>query len=249
MRAKPFFKKRELDRLNSSGIPQHIAIIPDGNRRWAKFNLLQATMGHQKGADRVIDVVLAAKEMGIKAITFYTFSTENWSRSKTEIDFLMNILETLLKNEMQNMVDNDIRLETIGEPSRLPEKVKSALEKTKSATKNGKGIDFILALNYGGKDEIRRAIQKIVQDAIKGQCKPEMINEELISSYLDTAVWPDPDLIIRTGGEMRASNFLLWQGCYSEWVMPNLFWPEFTPQHLLEALIEYQKRERRMGAL
>ena len=242
-----FFTDEQLKKLNKSRVPRHIAIIPDGNRRFAKQQNHPLAQGHKAGADILIDVIKAAKSLGVKAVTFYLFSTENWNRSEEEINLLMWILKEFLSEQCEEMVKEDICLHTIGEISRLPTEVLMALEKTKKQTVNCKTIDMILALNYGGRNEITRVVQKIIELSQKKNLQKQDITEAMIADNLDTAPFGDPDLLIRTSGEMRISNFLLWQLSYTELYVTDVLWPNFTPNHLLEAVIDYQKRERRLG--
>lgn len=227
--------------------PKHIAIIPDGNRRWAKERGLSVAEGHRKGSDVVMDVVEAASELGVKAVTFYTFSTENWKRSTLEVEALMLLLEEYLERETERMLARGVRLKTIGDLTPFSLRLKRCIEESKKNTAHGEAIDFILALNYGGRDELKRAFQKGLRDALEKGLKPEEVGEEAIGCYLDTAEWPDPELLIRTSGEMRVSNFLLWQLSYAEMVMTDTLWPDFTPRHLLDALLTLQSRQRRLG--
>lgn len=241
------YSQEEIALLDPKGVPAHVAIIPDGNRRWAKQFLLHPTEGHPKGADVATNVVVAAQELGVKSITIYTFSTENWQRTEFEVSTLLYLLNERLLRELPNLKEKGIVFRTIGDLSPFPEPLLETIEKVKEETRGGKGIDFIMALNYGGRDELRRALSNIVKDVALGKLSSEEVSENLIGSYLDTAPFGDPDLIIRTSGEMRTSNFLLWQNSYSEWVLVDKFWPAFTPKDLLEALLVFQKRDRRMG--
>jgi undecaprenyl diphosphate synthase len=230
----------EIDPLK---VPKHIAIVMDGNRRWAKARGLPSIAGHWKGAEIVSEIVRTAAQLGVKILTAFAFSTENWTRSEEEIDALMNILEQFLLKNQAGMVRDGVRLETIGDLSRLPSKVINALNQVKEATKAGAKITFVLALNYGARDEIRRAVIKIVSEKIL----PEEITEKMIAEHLDTAHFPDPDLLIRTSGEMRLSNFLLWQVSYTELFSTEVLWPDFSPKDLFEAVIDFQRRNRRLG--
>lgn len=245
--SKTIFSLEETAHLDPAGIPNHIAIIPDGNRRWAKRKNSSTEAGHQKGADTIMDVVKASKELGVKVITFYLFSTENWKRSKEEFTFLMWLLRSFLINQKQAMIDNGIRMQTIGDLARLPANTLQTVQSTKEATEHCDKIDMVLALNYGGRDDIRRAVKKLVNEAANGLVQEEDVTESLISRYLDTAPWNDPDLLIRTSGELRVSNFLLWQISYSEIYVADVLWPDFTARHLLEAIVNFQKRQRRHG--
>jgi undecaprenyl diphosphate synthase len=224
-------------------ILNHIAIIMDGNRRWAKEQGLSPIMGHWKGAEVLMEIVKAASELGVKTLTVYAFSTENWSRPEDEIDGLMDIIEVYLSRKKDHMVREGVRLETIGDVSKLPKPVTDALNETKKATAQGDKINLVLALNYGGRNEIKRAISKIIDDKIESSA----VTENLISEYLDTHPWGDPELVIRTSGELRVSNFLLWQISYSEIYVSDVLWPDFTPQHLGEAALEFHRRGRRLG--
>lgn len=228
-------------------VPNHIAFIPDGNRRWAKKNLFEAIRGHEKGADILMDVVKAGKDAGVKVMTFYLFSTENWNRPKREIDKLMHLLERYLITKRQEMVENGVKLHSIGDLSPFPKSVLTELAKTKEATEACKQVDLVFALNYGGRDEIRRAVQKIVDAISENKLNRESISEEVIAKYMDTCRWKDPDLLIRTSGEMRISNFLLWQLSYTEVHVTQVLWPDFGPKDLSLAIAEYQKRDRRLG--
>lgn len=245
--SKAIYTSDETAHLYGSRIPEHIAIIPDGNRRWAKQRNSSSEAGHQKGADTIMDIVKASKELGVKVITFYLFSTENWKRSKEEFAFLMYLLQSFLIRQKQSMIDNGIRLQTIGDLTRLPSNALQTVQATKEATADCDKIDMVLALNYGGRDDIRRAVKNLVKDAVNGLVKEDDVTESLISNYLDTMHWKDPDLLIRTSGELRVSNFLLWQISYSEIYVADVFWPDFTPRHLLEAIDNFQKRQRRHG--
>lgn len=242
-----YFNKDQLTLIDPNKVPKHIAIIPDGNRRWAKLNASTTPKGHQKGADGLLDIVQAAKELGVKVVTVYTFSTENWSRPQDEIEALMFLLSSYLTEQLLPMQENGIRFNTIGDLSKFPKEIIELIEKTKRETAHCDKIDLVLALNYGGRNEISRALHKMIDDFSHQKLKKEEINEEAIARYLDTHAWPNPDLLIRTSGEKRISNFLLWQISYTEFYMTDLYWPEFKPCHLFEAVLEYQRREHRPG--
>jgi undecaprenyl diphosphate synthase len=242
-----YFNEEQLSVLDANRIPKHVAIIPDGNRRWAKNQNSEIQKGHKEGATTLIDIVESARDLGVQILTFYLFSTENWNRPSWEIDALMLLLNSFLLDQRQQMIDNGISLHTIGDLSRFPQHIQKTISETKSATAEGKQIQLIFALNYGGRDEIRRAFQDLLSDYEKQKIKKEDISEKLISQYLDTAEWPDPDLLIRTGGEQRVSNYMLWQISYTEFYTATVLWPDFSPTHLLEALINFQHRERRLG--
>lgn len=241
------YSQEELSHLDVEKIPKHIAIIMDGNRRWAKQKDLPLNMGHWEGAEVLIDVVRAAAELGCQTLTVYSFSTENWERPAEEIDALMNVFELYLIRKRDMMVREGIRLDAIGDLSRLPDRVKVAFEETKMATKDGNRINLILAINYGARDEIRRAVVKILQENEKKKIEIEQVSEEFISQNLDTQGARDPDLLIRTSGELRLSNFLLWQISYTELFYTDVLWPDFSAQNLYEAVMSFQQRNRRRG--
>jgi len=233
--------------LDPEALPRHVAIIMDGNRRWAKQNHLPAELGHWEGAKILTEIVQTAAECGIKTLTVYAFSTENWARPQEEIDSLMGLFEIYLETKRETMVKEGIHLNTIGDLSRLPLNVRRALQETKAATEHCKKINLVLALNYGGRDEIKRAVGRILMENEKKKILPEDLSEEFIAQYLDTTPWGDPDLLIRTGGEMRLSNFMLWQVSYTEFYVTDVFWPQFTRQNFFQALHVYQTRQRRYG--
>lgn len=241
------FPPEQLARVDLSRVPRHVAIIPDGNRRWAKRQQEEAGKGHEAGADTLIGIVNAGKALGIKALTFYLFSTENWTRPKEEVAALMWLLQEFLKEQCAEMVEQGVRLQTIGNLDALPKEVLVVIEETVAATAHCNQIDMILALNYGSRDEIRRAVHSLLDHYDAGKLRKEDVTEKLISGYLDTKQWGDPDLLIRTSGEMRVSNFLLWQLSYTEIYVTELLWPEFKPKDLLDAVADFQKRERRLG--
>ena len=242
------FSEQEISLVDPENVPHHVAIIMDGNRRWAQRRGHSVEVGHQQGTERLSQVVRAASSLGIRALTVYAFSTENWKRSSFEVDSLMSLLERYLRNKREVMVKEGVKLETIGDLSRLPENVRNALDQTKKATENGDQIDLILALNYGGRDEIRRACLKLIEALEKGSIEKKEITESLFSQNLDTAQWPDPDILIRSSGDIRISNFLVWQISYSEIYYTNVLWPDFSKNHLLQAVLEFQKRKRRFGS-
>ncbi|WP_194846995.1 polyprenyl diphosphate synthase [Candidatus Neptunochlamydia vexilliferae] len=243
----PIYTEEEFAAVDPQLVPHHVAIVMDGNRRWAKKQGKPGEMGHWYGAENLDLIVRAASELGIKTLTAYSFSTENWNRSPHEVEVLMQLLEAYLINKREELVKEGVKLHTIGDIERFPSPVKKALEDTIQATKNCDRIDLVLALNYGGRDEIRRAMLKMEKAAARGEFEWENITEETISSYLDTAPWPDPELLIRPSGEQRVSNFLIWQISYSEIYVTDVLWPDFSKKNLLEAIIEYQNRSRRFG--
>ena len=233
--------------LDSTKLPAHVAIIMDGNGRWAKKRLLNRINGHEKGSDTVRTVVRTCRQIGISYLTLYAFSTENWQRPKTEVEALMALLKNFLHSEQKEMVENDIRLRVIGQVDRLPEKVREALHQTMSATKDNTAMTLILALSYGGRAEIIRMVQEVAKLIKQGEIDPNAVTAELIADHLYTRDIPDPDLLIRTSGEMRISNFLLWQIAYTEIFVTPTLWPDFSRDELLEILKDYQGRERRFG--
>jgi len=248
---KSWFTKEMLAALKGQSIPNHVAIMMDGNRRWAKLQPksmgLCAYDGHSAGAKGIFDIVEAAREIGIKVLTLWAFSTENWQRSSVEVKILMHIFEQYLLENRQKMVDKGVKFSVIGNLTPLPMSVKKEIEKTKEATKFENEIELVIAFNYGGKDDITRAFIKIAEKLEKKELAKEAISESLIASHLDTAQWFDPDLIIRTSAEIRVSNFMLWQLAYSELYVTEVLWPDFKPVHLLEAILDFQKRQRRIG--
>lgn len=242
-----FFSALDLRSLDPCRVPKHVALIMDGNRRWAKERKLPPVMGHWQGAEVLIDIVKAASELGVKTVTAYSFSTENWNRSEEEVKSLMQIMESYLREKKDLMVEEGICLGMIGDISRIPEPVQKAFFEAKEATSSGKKINLVLAINYGARDELRRAFGKILALHEKAPFPLEKLTEELIAAHLDTKEWGDPDLMIRTSGERRISNFLLWQLSYTELCVLQKHWPDFTPQDLLDSMIEFQKRDRRLG--
>lgn len=241
------YTRSELELLDPSRIPSHIAIIMDGNRRYAKKHHIPSMIGHWKGMDTLTKMVKAAAQLNVKVLTVYAFSTESWSRPKLEVDFLMHLLETFLVRQRDFMIREGVRLETIGDVDRLSDSIREVLNETKALTSGGTKIDLVVAINYGARDDIRRAIHAIAVDCEAEKISKEEISEAMISKYLDTAKWADPDLLIRTSGEMRLSNFLLWQLSYSEVYVTNVLWPEFTEKDFFQAILEYQQRQRRFG--
>lgn len=242
------FKEEDLLCLDVSRIPAHIAIIPDGNRRWAKQRQMAPEMGHHRGADCLTDIVKAAKDMGVRVLTIFGFSTENHSRPNPEVEAVMFVIERYLIDKRQEMIENGIRCLSIGDTSSLPESVQKAMLDTAAATAHCQDVDFVLALNYGGRDDICRAVRGLAEDCQAGKLLPDQITEEAIARRLDTAQWPDPDMIIRTSGELRISNFLIWQASYSELCPVEVYWPDFSPIHLLKAVQSFQQRQRRHGS-
>lgn len=234
--------------LKKSGeIPKHIAIIMDGNGRWAKKRGLPRVAGHKRGVDTVKEIVEACAEIGVKFLTLYTFSTENWKRPKDEVSTLMRLLLNSLRDRVNELNDNDIRLTTIGNIDALPVAVRKQLEFDIERTKNNKKMVLNLALSYSGRWELLEAIKQISNSAVQGKIKSKDIDEKIVSSFLTTKDIPDPDLVIRTSGEFRVSNFLLWQIAYSEFIITETLWPDFSKFDLYDAIKIFQKRERRFG--
>ena len=234
-------------KIDIDRVPKHIAIIMDGNRRWAKNQGLLSMVGHWHGAEALTKIVEAASSMGVKVLTVYAFSTENWNRTPEEVDSIMQLFRMYLIGQKERMVREGVRLGTIGDVRKLPTQVKETLDDVKKATSGGDKIDLVLALNYGARDDIKRALVTIVEDCERGRIQKEDITEALISRYLDTAPWGDPDLLIRTSGENRLSNFLLWQISYTEVYITDVLWPDFDEQELTRAVAVFQKRVRRVG--
>ncbi len=232
---------------NSGEIPKHIAIIMDGNGRWAKKRSLPRVAGHKRGVDTVEEIVEACAEIGVKYLTLYTFSTENWKRPKDEVSTLMRLLLNSLRDKVNELNKNNIRLTTIGDTDSLPTEVQKQLNSSIEQTKKNNKMVLNLALSYSGRWELLEAIKKIAKYTSKGQLKIDDIDENLISKQLTTKNMPDPELVIRTSGEFRVSNFLLWQIAYSEFIITETFWPDFSRNDLYKAIQEFQKRERRFG--
>ncbi len=231
--------------LRHGRIPKHIGIIMDGNGRWAEQRGLPRNEGHRRGVERSKEIIEFSIELGLKALTLYTFSTENWRRPPSEVSTLMKLLEIYLKKELEKLIKNDVIFKTIGEIERLPENIQLILKDAELRTSQNKGMILATALSYSGRNEILRAVKRIISSGRKA----EELTEEIFESYLDTAGIPPPDLIIRTSGEMRISNFLLWQSAYSEFYFTDTLWPDFGKEELLLAIQDYQRRDRRFGAV
>jgi len=233
--------------LDSSNIPQHIAIIMDGNGRWARAKGQDRLFGHSNGVDSVRETLKTATEFGVKHLTLYAFSTENWARPKEEIDGLMELLVASIHNELDSLHENGVRLSTIGDTSKLPSSCVDSLQEAIEQTKKNSNINLVLALNYSSREEIVMAAKTIVQRVKQGGLTLDEINADEFEQALYTKDLPDPELVIRTSGEHRLSNFLLWQLAYAELHFTPVFWPEFRREHLIEAIYDYQRRERRFG--
>lgn len=232
-----------------SEIPKHVAIIMDGNGRWAKERGLPRREGHRAGAQAVEDALRACGEIGVKYLTLYAFSSENWKRPKTEVKALMGLLTFFLKEKTLTLKENNIQLQVIGRTEKLPASSRRELEKSIKATAGNDGVVLILALNYGSREEIVEAARSLMEKSKSGEMDPAELNPELFAAQLDTADYPDPDLLIRTSGEFRISNFLLWQISYSEIFITKTYWPDFGQSNLEEAIGDYQQRHRRYGGL
>ncbi len=241
------FTPEQLAEINPQNVPKHIAIIPDGNRRWARRGELDLVKGHERGAKQIRNIVQAAIELGIKTITLYSFSTENWRRSPEEVEYLMQLMKINLMQCCKELQEVGMRLDTIGDLSGLPADILPVIEQAKQAGRDHDKFTLVLAINYGSRDELKRVTQKIAREVASGTLSPEEITEQTISDHLDTAPYGDPELFIRTSGEMRVSNYLLWQICYTEIYITDVLWPDFSSQHLLEAVQAYQERQRRLG--
>ena len=235
--------------IDVAKIPLHVAVIMDGNGRWAKQRLFNRIKGHEKGVNTVRTVVRASREIGISHLTLYAFSTENWQRPKNEVNALMAILVKFLKSEKKEMMDNNIRLNAIGQIKRLPENVQQELDKIMVLTNKNNGMQLHLALSYGGRWEIVQMVRRIALKVKDGQIDADLITPEIVSKHLCTNSIPDPDLLIRTSGEMRVSNFLLWQIAYTEIYVTDTLWPDFTKDEYLSIIKTYQQRERRFGGV
>jgi len=236
-----------MTKIDLENLPRHIAIIMDGNGRWAKQHTIGRIRGHQKGAQAVRSTVRTCREIGIKYLTLFAFSVENWGRPSDEVEGLMSLLEEYLTKEVKELHEQGIKLTSIGEIDKLKPSVQEKLASAKEITANNDQMVLNLALSYGGQDEIIGAVKKIIQDSQNGKINSGDINKEMFCKYLNTAWMPDPDLLIRTSGEYRISNFLLWQLAYTELYFTDILWPDFKKEDILKAIASYQKRERRFG--
>ncbi len=240
-------KELQEELCTAGAIPEHIAIIMDGNGRWAKERGKSRVFGHREGVRSVRDIVEACGQIGVRYLTLYAFSTENWKRPKDEVSMLMRLLVSSLRQEVNSLHKNNVRLNVIGETAKLPKEAQAELLESIEKTKENTGLTLTLALSYSGRWDITRALKRIAMDVRSGKCSPEDIDEKLIARYLSTASIPDPDLLVRTSGELRISNFLLWQLAYTELYISDCFWPDFRRNQLYEAIQSFQKRERRFG--
>lgn len=230
-------------------VPQHIAIILDGNGRWAKAKGMPRNYGHAQGSKNVERICEEAWRLGIKYLTVYAFSTENWNRPKSEVDALMTLLRNYMKTCLKTAEKNDMKIRVIGDIEPLDEDIKSRIRELEEASRNNGGLNFTIALNYGSRDEMIRATRRLAQDCVDGKVDPQKIDEKMYESYLDTHDIPDPDLLIRTSGELRLSNYLLWQLAYTEFYFTDVPWPDFTKEELIRAIEQYNSRDRRFGGI
>lgn len=230
-------------------VPRHVALILDGNGRWAKKRGLPRTMGHKEGCKTVEKTVELAARMGMEYLTVYGFSTENWKRSSEEVGALMQLFRYYMVRLLKIAKENNVRVKMIGDRRRFDEDIIEGINRLERETKENTGLTFVIAVNYGGRDEITRAVSRLAGDCAAGKMKAEEITEEVVASYLDTAGMPDPDLLIRTSGEIRLSNYLLWQLAYTEIYVTDCLWPDFNEEELKRAIMQYNKRERRFGGV
>ena len=235
--------------IDKNKVPQHIAIIMDGNGRWAKSRMMPRTYGHKAGVETIRKVVKEAKRLGVKYLTLYAFSTENWKRPKDEVSALMKLLVTYSRRELAELDKNDVKINTIGDISKLPEVCVAELNKSKEETKDNKSLVLTLALNYGGRADILDAVKLTCKDLLEGKLEIDNIDEDVFAAYLDTKDIVDPDLVVRTSGEQRLSNFLLWEIAYSEFYYTDIHWPDFDEEELQKAIYSYQNRDRRFGGV
>jgi len=238
-----------IEKISNGPVPEHIAIIMDGNGRWAKKKLKERSFGHRAGVEAIENAINACKSIGVKFLTVYAFSTENWNRPKAEVSVLMKLLVEYLKKETRRLGEKGIRLNGVGDFSELPDFARSELVKSIEATKENDELVLSLALSYGSRSDIKAALLKIIEEYENGNIQKNDIDDMFLGKYLSTSVLPDPDLLIRTGGEKRLSNFLLWESAYTEFYFTDIFWPDFKEEILYEAVLDYQNRERRFGGL
>ena len=235
--------------INLDKVPAHIAIIMDGNGRWAKSRFMPRTYGHKVGVETIRKVVKECSRLGVRYLTLYAFSTENWKRPKDEVSALMGLLVKYLRNELEELHKNNVKILTIGDISKLPQACIEELDHAKEKTKDNRGLVMSLALNYGGRNDLINAVKNISQEVVDGKISVDDIGDDLISSHLSTKESPDPDLVVRTSGEQRLSNFLLWELAYSEFYFADIHWPDFDEKELQKAIFAYQSRDRRFGGI
>ncbi|MBD1371476.1 isoprenyl transferase [Hazenella sp. IB182357] len=238
-----------ITRLQASNLPKHIAIITDGNGRWAKKRGLPRTAGHAAGMKKVREIIRAADELGIQVLTYYSFSTENWKRPQDEVDYLMKLPIEFLKTDLNELIKRNVKVQMLGEKSKTPSETQKALEEFEEKTKHNSGLILNFAINYGSRSEMISAMKQMINDVQQGHIKPDDVTEDLMDSYLFTKDIPDPDLVIRTSGEIRISNFLLWQIAYSELCFTDTLWPDFDAEAFFQAIEDFQHRTRRYGAV
>ena len=229
-------------------LPRHVALIMDGNRRWARKNNLSNESGHSTGVDTLVNIAKTASDIGIEYLTFYSFSKENWNRDKSEISYLMKLMANFESHYLDKIIKNNIKIKVIGDSETLSDTQMKIIKNVEQKTEQNDGMKLIAAFNYSGRNELVRAIKKIVSEVSEGNISDYEINEDIVTKYLDTRDFPDPDLIIRSGGEKRISNFLIWQSIYAEYVFIDDYWPDFKPDMLIDALKQYANRERRFGS-
>lgn len=242
-------KTKMIDKIDKDNIPKHIAIIMDGNGRWAKKRFLPRSFGHKAGVETIREIVKESSSLGVKYLTLYSFSTENWKRPEEEVGALMKLLVEYLKKEVEELHKNDVIIRTIGDITKLPQIAQEELQRAYEKTKGNKGLTLSLALNYGGRNDIKLGIQKMLEDYDKGAFSKDDVDEEFLRNYLSTSFLPDPDMVIRPSGELRISNFLLWEIAYSEFWFSNINWPDFKKEDLHQAIYDYQNRDRRYGGV
>lgn len=242
-------KTKMIDKIDKDNIPKHIAIIMDGNGRWAKKRFLPRSFGHKAGVETIREIVKESSSLGVKYLTLYSFSTENWKRPEEEVGALMKLLVEYLKKEVEELHKNDVIIRTIGDITKLPQIAQEELQRAYEKTKENKGLTLSLALNYGGRNDIKLGIQKMLEDYDKGAFSKDDVDEEFLRNYLSTSFLPDPDMVIRPSGELRISNFLLWEIAYSEFWFSNINWPDFKKEDLYQAIYDYQNRDRRYGGV
>ena len=246
---KNIFKKSQKTEIDYSNLPQHIAIIMDGNGRWARKRSLPRSVGHREGAKTLKKITTFCGEIGIKYLTVYAFSTENWRRPQSEVDALMSLLLDYLKNAETHIGGKNVRIKTIGDVSVFNSEIKKEINRVTKLTSKNTGLELNIALNYGSRDEIVHAVKEIAKKVVQGKIKAEDISEEMLNDKLYTSDTPDPDLLIRPGGEKRLSNFLLWQSAYTELWYTDTLWPDFKEEHIIGAILDYQNRNRRFGGI
>jgi undecaprenyl diphosphate synthase len=249
MTAKPITLQQLPADIDRNRLPNHVAVIMDGNGRWAKRRGLPRIMGHQRGVDTLKNLLRCCKDWGIAALTAYAFSTENWGRPLEEVEFLMTLFERVLRRELKEMMEENVRIRFVGDLEQLPQSLQEEITKSMKETEENRGIEFTIATNYGGRQEIVQACREIASEVLQGVLQPDQISETLVQNHLYTVGLSDPDLLIRTSGEMRLSNFLLWQMAYAEIYVTQTLWPDFDRGEFHQALLDYQKRDRRFGKI